>query len=227
MNILLVEDDPKTALHVAAALEQQAHTVNWAANGADGLRQARTWDHGLVIIDRMLPQLDGLSLLKRLRNEGYAGPTLILSAMADTEDRVEGLEAGADDYLSKPFSVSELLARVNALLRRPLTFVGDLRPTRLNVADLEMDLLTRTVTRSGRVIDLQDQEFRLLRYMVEHAGRVVTRKMLLEHAWDLSFEPRSNILESHMSRIRTKVDRGSSAQLIETIRGVGYQIRAA
>lgn len=227
MNILLVEDDPKTALHVAAALEQQAHTVNWAANGADGLRQARTSDHGLLIIDRMLPELDGLSLLHRLRNAGYAGPALILSAMADTEDRVEGLEAGADDYLGKPFSVSELLARVNALLRRPLTFVGDLRPTRLRVADLELDLLTRTVTRSGRAIDLQDQEFRLLRYMVEHAGQVVTRKMLLERAWDLSFEPRSNILESHMSRIRAKVDRGFPAQLIETVRGVGYQIRTA
>ena len=225
MTILLVEDDPKTALYVTEALHKQAHTVRWAATGSDGLIQARDGGSRLVIIDRMLPRLDGLSLVKRLREEGYPGPILILSAMGDTDDRVEGLEAGADDYVSKPFAISELLARVNALLRRPHRLNDDLKQTRLRIQDLELDLLARTTFRGGKKIDLQEQEFRLLRYLIENAGRMITRKMLLEDVWDLSFEPRSNIVESHMSRLRTKVDRGFPIELIQTVRGVGYRVR--
>lgn len=226
MTILLVEDDPKTALYVTEALQKQALTVRWATTGTDGLIQAGGGAHRLVIIDRMLPQMDGLSLLKRLRQEGYRGPALMLTAMGDVDDRVEGLEAGADDYVSKPFAISELLARVNALLRRPPYLSEDRKPTRLRAGDLVLDLVERLAIRAGRPIDLQVQEFRLLQYLVENAGRVVTRKMLLEGVWGLSFEPRSNVVESHMSRIRAKVDRGFSAELIQTVRGVGYQIRA-
>ena len=224
MTILLVEDDPKTALHVTEALQAQAHEVRWAATGPDGMIQARGGESKLIIIDRMLPYMDGLSLLRRLRAEDYRGPVLMLTAMGDVDDRVEGLEAGADDYVGKPFAISELLARVNALLRRPHA-IDDLKRTRLSVGDLELDLLERTAFRRGRRIDLQDQEFRLLQYLVENAGRVVTRKMLLEGVWDLSFEPRSNIVESHMSRIRAKVDGGCAGGLIQTVRGAGYKIR--
>lgn len=226
MSILLIEDDPKTALYVTEALQERAHTVRWAATGQDGLEQARNGDSALIIVDRMLPKLDGLSLVKRLREEGYRGPTLILTAMGDVDDRVEGLEAGADDYVSKPFAISELLARVNALLRRLQPSDNEARPTRLRVGDLELDLLTRKAVRGGKEIELQLQEFRLLQYMVENAGRVVTRMMLLEQVWDLSFDPRSNIVESHMSRLRAKVDRGFGVDLIQTIRGAGYTIRA-
>jgi two-component system OmpR family response regulator len=226
MTVLLVEDDPKTALFVTEALHQQGHTVRWAATGSDGLVQAREGHSRLIIIDRMLPRMDGLSLLKRLRREGYRGPTLMLTAMGDIEHRVEGLEAGADDYVSKPFATSELLARVNALLRRPHSLGEDVKPTRLRAGELELDLLARTAARAGQPIELQEQEFRLLRYLVERAGRVVTRRMLLEGVWGLSFEPRSNILESHMSRIRAKVDRGHPEELIQTVRGAGYKIRA-
>ncbi len=226
MDILLVEDDPKTALFVTEALQGQAHTVHWAANGSDGLFQAHNRAWQLLIVDRMLPQLDGLSLIKRLRREGQRGPALMLTAMGDVDDRVEGLEAGADDYMAKPFAISELLARVSALLRRPPLVGEDVKPTRLRAGDLELDLIERAATRAGRAIELQDQEFRLLQYLVENAGRVVTRKMLLEEVWGLSFAPRSNLVESHMSRIRSKVDRGFAVELIQTVRGAGYQIRA-
>ena len=226
MNILLVEDDPKTALYVTEALQKQAHTVRWAATGTDGLAQARGEDNRLIIIDRMLPQLDGLSLLRRLRGEGYRGPVLMLTAMGDTDDRVEGLETGADDYVSKPFAIAELLARVNALLRRPHALSEDFRPTRLRVGGLELDLLAREAIREGRRIELQDQEFQLLKYLMTNAGGVVTRKMVLENVWDLNFDPRSNIVESHISRIRAKVDRGFPSKMIRTIRGVGYKICA-
>lgn len=226
MTILLVEDDPKTALYVTEALQKQAHTVRWAATGTDGLAQARGGSSRLVIIDRMLPQLDGLSLLRRLRGEGYRGPVLMLTAMGDTDDRVEGLEAGADDYVSKPFAIAELLARVNALLRRPHALNDDFRPTRLRVGGLEIDLLTRAAFREGRPIELQDQEFQLLKYLMTNANCAVTRKMILENVWDLSFDPRSNIVESHISRIRAKVDQGFSVKMIRTVRGVGYKISA-
>jgi two-component system OmpR family response regulator len=225
MTVLLVEDDPKTALYVTEALQERAHTVRWAATGPDGLAQALSGNNSLIIVDRMLPQLDGLSLVRRLREEGYRGPTLMLTAMGDVDDRVEGLEAGADDYLSKPFAVSELLARVHALMRRAQPPDAGTRPTRLRVGDLELDLLRRTAVRGGKAIELQHQEYRLLQYMVENAGRIVTRTMLLEHVWDLNFDPRSNIVESHMSRLRSKVDRGFPVDMIQTVRGAGYTIR--
>lgn len=226
MSILLIEDDPKTALYVTEALQERAHTVRWAATGPDGLEQARNGNSALIIVDRMLPQLDGLSLLRRLRQEGYRGPTLMLTAMGDVDDRVEGLEAGADDYVSKPFAMSELLARVNALLRRLQPADNAARLTRLQVGDLELDLLARRAVRSGKDIELQQQEYLLLQYLVENAGRVVTRTMLLEHVWNLNFDPHSNIVESHMSRLRAKVDRGFGVDLIQTVRGAGYTIRA-
>jgi two-component system OmpR family response regulator len=224
MTILLVEDDPKTALYVTEALQKQAHIVRWAVTGSDGFLQARQNDASLIIIDRMLPCLDGLSLLRQLREDGCQTPTLMLTAMADTDDRVEGLEAGADDYLGKPFAVAELLARVNALLRRGRYGPQDTGLTRLQVGSLEMDLIARKVYRNGKVIDLQQQEFRLLQYLMENAGRIVTRSMLLENVWDLEFEPRSNIVESHMSRLRAKLDRGVSGETIHTVRGAGYTI---
>ena len=226
MTILLVEDDAKTASYVTEALQKQALSVRWAPTGTDGLIQARGSAHRLIIIDRMLPQLDGLSLLKRLRQDGYGGPALMLTAMGDVDDRVEGLEAGADDYVIKPFAISELLARVNALLRRPPYLSEECMPIRVRAGELVLDLVDRSVVRAGVPIELQIQEFRLLHYLVVNAGRVVARKMLIEGVWGLGFEPRSNLVESHMSRIRAKVDRGFSAELIQTVRGVGYQIRA-
>jgi two-component system, OmpR family, response regulator len=224
MTILLVEDDPKTALYVTEALQKQAYIVRWAVTGSDGFLQARQNDASLIIIDRMLPCLDGLSLLRQLREDGCQTPTLMLTAMADTDDRVEGLEAGADDYLGKPFAVAELLARVNALLRRSRYRDRDKAPTWLRAVDLELDLISRKAFRGGKEIDLQQQEFRLLQYLVENAGRIVTRSMLLENVWDLEFEPKSNIVESHMSRLRAKLDRGVSGETIHTVRGAGYTI---
>jgi two-component system OmpR family response regulator len=210
---------------VTEALQKNGYTVRWAATGPDGLVQARAPGNKLVIIDRMLPKLDGLSLVKQLRAEGYSGPILIANYDGgDTDDRVEGLEAGADDYLGKPFATNELLARVNALLRRSDILAA--RETTLRVGDLELDLVNQKTFRMGRQIELQHQEFRLLRYLVENAGRVVTRTMLLENVWDVSFDPRSNIVESHVSRLRAKIDRGSAAEMIQTVRGAGYTIRA-
>lgn len=226
MSILLVEDDPRTALQVTEALQAQSHAVRWAATGPDGLVQARRNPARLIIIDRMLPRLDGLTLLKQLRKDGFRGVTLMLTAMGDIDDRVEGLEAGADDYVSKPFATSELLARVHALLRRAHDCDHDIKPTRLRIGDLQLDLLARKTFRGGRQIALQQQEFRLLRYLVENAGRVVTRTMLLENVWNLGFDPRSNIVESHMSRLRAKIDRGCPVSMIQTVRGAGYTIRA-
>lgn len=226
MPILLIEDDPKTALFVTEALRTDGQEVRWAATGPDGLGQARAGDWSLIIVDRMLPQLDGLTLMKQLRSEGYHGPALMLTAMGDTADKVEGLEAGADDYLSKPFAVSELSARVTALLRRGQYLDRENKSIHLRVADLELDLFARTATRSGRPIELQQQEFKLLQYLAENAGRVVTRSMLLEHVWDIRFDPRSNVVESHVSRLRSKIDRGFSQDLIQTVRGAGYTIRA-
>ena len=226
MHILLVEDDPKTALYVTEGLLKHGHEVCWAATGTDGLSQARNGDHGLIIVDRMLPVLDGLSLVKLLRAEGFDGATLFLTTMSDLDDRVEGLEAGADDYLTKPFALPELLARVNALLRRSHRLGQGGAQTRLCVGDLEVDLLARTVVRDGRRIDLQQQEFLLLQYLMENAGRVVTRTMLLEHVWNLDFDPRSNIVELHISQLRSKIGRACASEMIQTVRGAGYTIRA-
>jgi len=221
VKLLLIEDDRETAAFVAQALEDRGHDVETVSDGSAGLERALADQHDALIVDRMLPGIDGLSLVRRLRAQGKRVPILILTTMSGLNDRVEGLEGGADDYLVKPFAAEELVARVNAIVRRT---AGE--TTRLSAFDLELDLLRRTVFRGGRVIDLQPQEFRLLEYLVRNSGRVVTRTMLLENVWDLQFDPRTNIVETHMSRLRGKVDRGFSIELIHTVRGEGYILRA-
>ena len=222
MRLLLIEDDTETADHIVHALAGHGHAVETVHDGAEGLARARTGDHAALIVDRMLPGMDGLSLVRRLRSEGHQTPVLFLTTMSGLDDRVEGLEGGADDYLVKPFAFSELLARVHAITRRNETR----ETTRLKLADLEVDLIRRTVTRDGRTIELQPQEFRLLEFLMRNTGRVVTRTMLLENVWDLHFDPRTNIVETHMSRLRSKVDRGFGTELIRTLRGAGYVLRA-
>jgi two-component system OmpR family response regulator len=223
MKLLVIEDDTETGSYLKKGLEQQGHVVDVAANGRDGLFLAAGETYEVMIVDRRLPGLDGLGVVKTVRGAGVKTPVLFLTTMAGVGDRVEGLEAGGDDYLVKPFAFAELLARVNALARRPpMTQVE----TVLKVADLEMDLIGRKVRRAGRGIDLQPREFRLLEYLMRHAGRVVTRTMLLENVWDFHFDPRTNIVETHVSRLRSKVDKGFDPELIETVRGSGYMLRA-
>ncbi len=223
MKLLLIEDDVHTAAYVAAGLRQQGHTVDQAGNGRDGLFLAAGGEHDVLVVDRMLPGLDGLSLVRTLRATGTTAPVLFLTTLGGIDDRVDGLEAGGDDYLVKPFAFAELLARVNALARRPR--LSD-RPAVLEVADLRMDLLARTLTRAGRPIELQPREFQLLEYLMRHAGRVVTRTMLLEGVWDFHFDPRTNIVETHISRLRGKIGGPGEPELIHTVRGAGYLIRA-
>jgi two-component system OmpR family response regulator len=226
MKTLIVEDDPVTALYVTEGLQKLGHTVCWAPTGTDGFEQARGGDCALIIVDRMLPGLDGLTLVKNLRERNVQTPVLFLTTMDDLDARVEGLNAGGDDYLTKPFAMPELLARANAIMRRR-NFSGDAGlSTRLRIGGLEVDLLARSVSRDGRVIELQHQEFRLLEYMMQNAGRIVTRTMLLETVWGLGFDPGTNVVESHMSRLRAKVDRSFETELIHTIRGSGYVLRA-
>jgi two-component system OmpR family response regulator len=222
MQLLLVEDDPETAGHVVRVLREHGHALDHVSDGAAGLEMARARKHDVLIVDRMLPGLDGLSLVRQLRAEGNTIPALFLTTMSGLDNRVEGLEAGGDDYLVKPFAFAELLARIGALGRRARPD----EPVRLRCAGLEMDLIRRTVRRDGREIELQAQEFRLLEYLLRNMGQVVTRAMLLEHVWDLHFEPRTNVVETHMSRLRAKVDRGFGRELIRTVRGVGYVLRA-
>ena len=223
MKILLIEDDVETALYVANGLREQGHVVDAVADGRDGLLRAAGEAYEVMIVDRMLPGLDGLGIVKTLRGAGVKTPILLLTTMGGVHDRVEGLEAGGDDYLIKPFAFAELLARVNALARRPpMAEVA----TVLRVADLEMDLLKRTVTRQGRRIELQPQEFKLLEYLLRHAGRIVTRTMLLENVWDFHFDPTTNVVETHVSRLRGKIDRGFAVELLHTVRGAGYCLRA-
>ena len=224
MRILLVEDDSEMAGHIVHALSEHGHSVDVSQDGEQGLSQAASGGHAALIVDRMLPKLDGLSLVQALRASGNRTPVLFLTTMSGLNDRVEGLEAGGDDYLAKPFAFSELIARVNAITRRATQDGAE--PTRLRCADLEMDLIRRTVTRAGKPVELQHQEFRLLEYLLRNAGRVVTRTMLLEHVWDLHFNPRTNIVETHLSRLRSKIDRGHAIELIHTQRGMGYVLRA-
>lgn len=223
MHILLVEDDQETRDFVSRGLREQGHAVDVAENGLDGLHQASEIAYDLLIVDRMLPSLDGIALVKSLRAAGMHAPVLFLTALGAVADRVQGLEAGGDDYLIKPFSFAELLARVNALYRRP-----PLREetTVLQVADLKLDRMNRTAVRGDTVLNLQTREFQLLEYLMLHAGRIVTRTMLLEEIWGFHFDPQSNIVDTHMSRIRNKIDRGNDAPLIVTVRGAGYMIRA-
>ena len=224
MKILLIEDDVETALYVANGLREQGHVVDAVADGRDGLLRAAGDAYEVMIVDRMLPGLDGLGIVKTLRGAGVKTPILLLTTMGGVRDRVEGLEAGGDDYLIKPFAFAELLARVNALARRPpMAEVA----TVLRVADLEMDLLKRTVTRQGRRIELQPQEFKLLEYLLRHAGRIVTRTMLLENVWEFHFDPTTNVVETHVSRLRGKIDRDFAVELLHTVRGAGYCLRAS
>ncbi|MGO4166329.1 winged helix-turn-helix domain-containing protein [Novosphingobium sp. YAF33] len=221
MKILLLEDDEATRTHLERVLGAAGHVVDTCTSGQDAIFLASTGDHGVLILDRMVPGLDGLGALKALRAMGVRTPALFLTAMNGVEDRVEGLEGGADDYLAKPFAASELLARVNALARRPPIVETQ---TVLTIEDLQLDRIKRTVTRGGMRIDMQAQELKLLEYLMLHAGEVVTRTMLLENVWSFHFDPRTNVIESHMSRLRGKVDRGFGKELIQTVRGAGYRI---
>jgi two-component system OmpR family response regulator len=223
LNILLIEDDEENADYVANGLREEGHLVTQAASGAEGLICAMGDRFDLLIVDRMIPGLDGLNLVKSLRAAGHHTPVLFLTALGDIEDRVAGLNAGGDDYLVKPFAFSELAARVAALGRRPHMTAAE---TRFRVLDLELDLLSRTVRRRGELIELQPREFRLLEYLMRHAGQVVTRTMLLEHVWDIRFDPRTNVVETHISRLRTKVDKGFGTTLIHTVRRAGYCVRS-
>jgi two-component system, OmpR family, response regulator len=221
MRILVVEDDTEAAAYVIKGLTESGHSVDLAIDGYDGLERAKRASFDVMIIDRMLPGLDGLSIITSLRSAGNNTPVLVLSALSEVGDRVEGLSAGGDDYLVKPFALSELLARLSALTRR-----GSLA-SRLSVADLEMDLLSRTVTRAGRPIDLLPREFRLLEYLMRHAGQVLTRTMLLEKVWDSHVDPQTNVIDVHVGRLRQKIDRGFATPLLHTVRGAGYCLRAA
>ncbi|MDP3161882.1 MAG: winged helix-turn-helix domain-containing protein [Reyranella sp.] len=223
MKILLVEDDKQTADYIAKGLREHGHVVDHADNGRDGLYLATGEKYyEVLIVDRMLPTMDGLSLVKAARTSGVKTPVLFLTTMGGVDDRVAGLEAGGDDYLVKPFAFAELLARVGALARRPPIMAA----TSLAVGDLEMDLLARTVTRAGTRLDLLAQEFKILEYLLRHAGEVVTRTMLLEKVWDFHFDPKTNIVETHISRLRSKIDKGFDRPLLHTVRGAGYVIRA-
>jgi two-component system, OmpR family, response regulator len=223
MKVLLIEDDQETSAYVARGLREQGHVVDLAATGRDGLFLATEGGHDVLIVDRMLPGLDGIGLVQALRGTGVKAPVLFLTALGGVGDRVRGLDAGGDDYLVKPFAFAELLARVNALARRPP--LSD-TPTMLKAGDLEMDLLKRTVTRGGKTIDLQPREFQLLAFLMRNLDRVVTRTMLLEAVWDFHFDPKTNIVETHISRLRSKLSYYGGAELIHTVRGSGYALRA-
>jgi two-component system OmpR family response regulator len=224
MRLLLVEDDPKIASFILKGLKAEGFAVDHASDGQEGLHLAVTEPYDAAIIDVMLPKLDGLSVIERMRKEKVNTPVIILSAKGSVDDRVKGLQVGGDDYLPKPFAFSELLARVQALIRRGS---GLSEPTRLTVADLTMNLLTREVTRGGRKIDLQRLEFSLLEYLMRNAGRVVSKTMIMEHVWDYNFDPQTNVVESRICRLRDKIDRGFDKKLIQTVRGVGYALKAA
>ena len=224
MRVLVVEDDKKIASFVVNGLKQSGFAVDHCADGESGLEMARSVPYDAAVIDIMLPKLDGLTLVQTLRREGKHLPVLILSAKTTVDDRVRGLQAGGDDYLVKPFAFSELLARVQALIRRA-THTAE--PTKLSVADLSLDLVTREVARSGSRIELQPREFSLLEFLMRHAGRVVTKTMILEHVWDYSFDPQTNVVDVLVHRVRSKVDKDFPVKLIHTIRGVGYVLKSS
>jgi len=223
MKILVIEDDSETADFVARGLKQEGHVVDIVGDGRDGLFQASTETYDVLVVDRMLPGLDGLSIVKTIRGAGVHTPVLFLTTMSGINDRVEGLEAGGDDYLVKPFAFSELAARINALARRPAVAS---ETTLLRVGELEMDLITRKVSRAGKTIDLQPLEFRLLEYFIRRLNRVVTRTMLLEHVWDFHFDPQTKVVETNISRLRAKLDRPFNFEMLQTVRGAGYVLRS-
>lgn len=222
MRILLVEDDAKTASFITRGLKEAGYAVDHAANGEEGLTLASMETYDAAIVDIMLPQMDGLSLITRMRNQRINTPVLILSAKRSVEDRVKGLQKGGDDYLVKPFSFSELLARIQALIRRSN---AALEPAVLKAGNLTLDLLKHEVTRSGRKIDLQPREFSLLEYLMYNKGRILSKTMILEHIWDYSFDPQTNVVDVLICRLRNKVDRDFPVKLIQTIRSVGYVIK--
>lgn len=223
MKILVIEDDNETAEYVAKGLRERGHTADIAADGFDGLFLAKESTYDILVLDRMLPKLDGLSILKTLRESGIKTPVLFLTAMGSIEDRVKGLESGGDDYLVKPFAFSELYARVISLARRPP--LNEVQ-TKLVVGGLEIDLINRTVLRNGTSIELQPTEFRLLEYLMRNAGRIVTRTMLLEAVWQFNFDPKTNIVETHISRLRSKIEKGFEHEMLKTVRGSGYKLDA-
>ncbi|MET0742652.1 MAG: response regulator transcription factor [Microvirga sp.] len=224
MRILIIEDDREAASYLVKAFREAGSVADHAADGLDGYAMAESGDYDVLVVDRMLPKLDGLSLIRSLREQKIETPVLILSALGQVDDRVKGLRAGGDDYLPKPYAFSELLARVEVLSRRRSSAASS-EPTIYRIADLELDRLSHRVTRSGQEIVLQPREFRLLEYLMKHAGQVVTRTMLLEHVWDYHFDPQTNVIDVHVSRLRSKVDKGFSRPLIHTIRGAGYMVR--
>lgn len=223
MRVLVVEDDQETADYICSSLSELGHVFEHAADGKSGFLSALDSDFDVMVIDRMLPGLDGLSLVKSIRSADVATPIIFLSAIGGINDRVDGLEAGADDYLVKPFAFSELSARLMALARRPPL---QAEKTKLELADLEVDLIKHTVVRAGSTIQVQPREFRLLVYLMRNSDRVVTRTMLLEGVWDFHFDPKTNVVESHISRLRNKIDKSFDLQLIHTVRGSGYSMHA-
>jgi two-component system OmpR family response regulator len=222
MKLLVIEDDREASAYIVKGLGESGYTVDHAAEGRDGLFMASSGAYDAIIVDRMLPGMDGLAIIAALRAADIHTPVLILSALGAVDDRVKGLRAGGDDYLVKPFAFAELLARIEALLRRG---AGGQATTRLRVGDLEMDLLARTVRRGEQEIDLLPREFRLLEFLMRHAGQVVTRTMLLENVWDYHFDPQTNVIDVHVSRLRQKIDKGFERPLLHTVRGAGYMLR--
>ena len=222
MRVLVIEDDQEAAAYMAKGLKEQGYVVDHAATGPDGLALATAETYDLLIVDRMLPGMDGLVVVEALRKSENQTPVLFLSALGQVDDRVKGLQAGGDDYLTKPYAFSELLARIEALLRRGKSVSEQ---AVFKVADLEMDLLKRSVTRGGENIDLQPREFKLLEYLMRHSDQVVTRTMLLEGVWDYHFDPKTNVIDVHISRLRQKIDKDFGVPLLNTVRGAGYSLR--
>ena len=222
-HVLVIEDDAETAEQLADALQTNGYRVDLAVDGEDGLRRGLVGDYVVMTVDRMLPHLDGIKVIRRLREKGILTPALILSALGEIDDRVRGLRAGGDDYLVKPFASREMLARVDALARRSATGIKE---TMLRIGDLEIDLFARVVRRQGREIELLPREFQLLEYLARNAGQVVSRAMLLQHVWDLHFDPTTNVIDVYVGRVRRKIDSGQAYPLIHTIRGVGFCLRA-
>ncbi len=222
MRVLMIEDEPVIADFVVSGLREAGHNVDSVTNGNDGLHRALNENYDAIVLDRMLPGMDGIRVMQTLRERGNRTPVLMLSSLADVDQRVEGLRSGADDYLAKPFAFIEVLARLEALLRRQSGAAEVV--TQLRVADLEMDLLKRVVQRDGQVLELQPREFRLLEYLMRHADQVVTRTMLLEAVWDYHFDPQTNVIDVHISRLRQKIDRDRAVALLHTVRGSGYLI---
>lgn len=221
MRILLIEDDQEVSAYISKGMKEAGHTLDLADNGKDGLFLATTEEYDSMIVDRMLPELDGLTIIKTIRGAGNTTPALILSALGEIDDRVKGLRSGGDDYLVKPFAFAELLARIEVLGRRQKNAQSS-EQTILSTNDLKLNLLSRKVIRGDKEIDLQSREFQLLEYMLRHKGQVITRTMLLEHVWDYHFDPQTNVIDVHISRLRSKIEKGFDTKIIRTVRGAGY-----